>query len=133
MLTPDGVQLAATVEAIRPMVPAKDFEKSKRFYEELGFQPQALTDDLVEMSIGRFSFILQSYYVKEWADNFVIHMRVSDVNAWWKRITSLDLVERYGINAKAPQPETWGLVAGLVDPSGVLWRIAARVLSVGNI
>ncbi len=23
----------------------------------------------------------------------------------------------------APRPESWGLVAGIVDPSGVLWRI----------
>lgn len=123
------VELATTIEAMRPMVPAKDFEVSKRFYTELGFQPQVLTDDLVEMSIGRFSFILQNYYVHEWADNFVIHMRVSDVNVWWERVTSLDLARRYGVNVRAPHPESWGLVVGLVDPSGVLWRIASPLPS----
>ncbi len=132
MPTPDIVELAATVEAIRPMVPSKDFATSRRFYEELGFRPQVLKNELVEMHMGRFSFILQNYYVKEWADNFVFHVRVSDVNIWWARITSLDLGRRYGVNTVAPRPESWGLVAGFVDPSGVLWRIAAPLPSNGK-
>lgn len=67
------------------MVPAKDFDTSVRFYIELGFQPRRLTDRLVEMQLGVFSFILQDYYVREWADNFVVHVTVSDVGAWWDR------------------------------------------------
>jgi hypothetical protein len=132
MPTPDTVDLAGTLETMIPMVPAKDFGTSRRFYEELGFRPHVLKNELVEMRMGRFSFILQNYYVKEWADNFVIHVRVSDVNMWWERITSLDLARRYGIKAVAPRPESWGLVAGLVDPSGVLWRIAAPLPSDGK-
>jgi hypothetical protein len=57
--------LACTVKAMRPMVPAKDFEISKRFYIELGFEPKTLTDGLVEMQLGAFSFILQAYYVQQ--------------------------------------------------------------------
>ena len=49
--------LARTVKAMRPMVPARDFETSKRFYEELGFRPQILSDGLVEMYLGAYSFI----------------------------------------------------------------------------
>jgi hypothetical protein len=116
--------LARTVKAMRPMVPAKDFESSKRFYIELGFQPRPLTDRLVEMQLGAFSFILQAYYVREWADNFVVHVTVTDVGLWWKHIVSLDLPARYGVETLAPQPEGWAVVAGVTDPSGVLWRIA---------
>lgn len=89
--------LATTAIAMRPMVPAKDFETSRRFYEELGFRPGTLADRLVEMHLGAYSFILQDYYVGQWADNFVFHLRVSDVNLWWNRIESLKLAERYGI------------------------------------
>jgi hypothetical protein len=39
---PEIIELAGTVEAMRPIVPAKDFETSRRFYEELGFSPQVL-------------------------------------------------------------------------------------------
>ena len=117
-------ELEKTVKAMRPMVPARDFETSRRFYEEFGFRAEFLADGLVEMHLDAYSFILQNYYVEQWAQNFVFHLRVSDVNLWWDRIVSLNLAERYGIKAKAPHPESWGMVAGIVDPSGVLWRIA---------
>lgn len=123
-MSTDATTLASTVRAMRPMVPAREFEISKRFYIELGFEPKILTDGLVEMQLGAFSFILQAYYVQQWADNFVMHMRVSDVKLWWDHVVDLDLASRYGVKTGAPQMEDWGLVAGLIDPSGVLWRIA---------
>ena len=116
--------IGGTVKAMRPMLPAKDFQLSQRFYQELGFEHEMLGDRLVEMRLGVFSFILQDYYVEQWANNFVMHMRVTDVRRWWDRVVTLDLSFRYGVKAKAPQQESWGLVAGLIDPSGVLWRIA---------
>jgi hypothetical protein len=120
----DTTILAQTVTAMRPMLPARDFEVSRRFYTELGFQPRPLTDRLVEMQLGVFSFILQAYYVREWADNFVVHLTVSDVGVWWDHIVSLDLPSRYGVKTKAPQSEGWAIVASTTDPSGVLWRFA---------
>jgi hypothetical protein len=116
--------LADTVKAIRPMVPARDFELSKRFYLDIGFSPQVLTDGLIERRLGTYCFILQNYYVQQWAKNFVMHMRVSDLKRWWKHIIALDLPTRYGIKTRAPHQEDWGLVAGVVDPSGVLWRLS---------
>jgi catechol 2,3-dioxygenase-like lactoylglutathione lyase family enzyme len=121
--------LAATVMAMRPMVPAKDFEISRRFYIDLGFRPRTLTDNLVEMHLGSYSFILQRYYVQQWADNFVMHMRVSDVRLWWDHIARLDLAARYGVKTLPPKDEGWGLVANVIDPSGVLWRIAESLAS----
>jgi hypothetical protein len=120
----DAMNLAQTVTAMRPMVPAKDFEISQRFYIELGFAPRPLTDRLVEMQLGAFSFILQAYYVREWAENFAVHLTVSDVGLWWDHIVGLDLSARYGVTTKAPQPDGWAVVAGVTDPSGVLWRFA---------
>jgi hypothetical protein len=116
--------LSRTVTAMRPMVPAKDFDVSKRFYIELGFEPRPLTDRLVEMKLGVFSFILQAYYVRDWADNFVVHVTVSDVGLWWDHIVSLDLPARYGVKIQAPESQGWATVAGVTDPSGVLWRFA---------
>jgi hypothetical protein len=123
-MSAEAAALSRTVRAMRPMVPAKDFDVSKRFYIELGFQPRPLTDRLVEMQLGVFSFILQAYCVREWADNCVVHVTVSDVGLWWDHIVSLDLPVRYGVKIQAPQSEGWALVAGVTDPCGVLWRFA---------
>jgi hypothetical protein len=120
----EAASLSWTVSAMRPMVPARDFELSRRFYLELGFRPRSLTDRLIEMQLGVFSFILQDYYVREWADNFVVHVTVSDVGRWWEHIVSLDLPVRYGVKVEAPQSQGWALVADVTDPSGVLWRFA---------
>jgi hypothetical protein len=116
--------LSGTVRAMRPVVPAKDLGVSKRFYTELGFQTRPLTDRLVEMQLSVFSFILQDYYVRDWADNFAMHMTVSDVSLWWDHIESLDLPARYGVKIQAPEAQGWAVVAGMTDPSGVLWRFA---------
>lgn len=120
----DATALAPTVLSMRPMVPARDFDLSRQFYIALGFQAVRLTDRLVEMRLGVCAFILQDYYVQEWADNFVMHLRVSDVRVWWDRILALNLQSRFGVKVRPPLAEDWGLAAGLVDPSGVLWRIA---------
>ena len=124
------MELAQTVRSMRPIVPAKTFEISKRFYIDLGFKPRPLTDNLIEMRLGTYAFILQDYYVQQWADNFVMHISVSDLSLWWDHIVSLDLSSRYGVKSpRAPQLEDWGVVASVIDPSGVLWRIAEDVSS----
>lgn len=119
----DSANLAHTIKAMRPTLPARDFEISGRFYRDLGFQERALTGGLAEMHLGAFSFLLQNHYVQPWADNLAIHLVVSDVERWWDHIVALDLSSRYGVKTSAPRLESWGVrVAGLVDPSGVLWR-----------
>jgi hypothetical protein len=122
----DPSGLAGTVRAMRPFVPAKDFEVSKRFYAEIGFALRPLGNTMAEMHIGPHSFLLQNHYVAQWADNFVMHMLVDDVDRWWIHLAKLDLPKRYGIAApREPKLESWGLkVAYMTDPSGVLWHIA---------
>ncbi len=114
--------LGETVKAMRPMVPAKDYETSKRFYLDLGFQSRQLAKRLFEMQLGTFSFILQEYYVEEWAKKFVMHVLVTDLDRWWRHICALDLPGRYDVKTLAPKQESWGVVAGVIDPCGVLWR-----------
>lgn len=125
--------LARTIKALRPFVPAKDFEVSKRFYSDLGFEVLPLGDALAEINLGDHSFLLQDYFVKEWAGNFMMHMLVNDLDEWWTHISSLDLASRYGVESpRAPKLESWGLnVAYVFDPAGVLWHIAERPAGAG--
>jgi hypothetical protein len=120
--------LAGTVEALRPFVPAKDFALSQRFYSDLGFTVTPLGPDLAKVRLGDHSFLLQNYFVEEWAGNFMMHLLVKDLDAWWRHIASLDLAARYGVSApSAPKREPWGLtVVYVVDPAGVLWHVAER-------
>jgi uncharacterized glyoxalase superfamily protein PhnB len=122
----DMKALHGAVLTMRPFLPAKDFEVSKHFYQDLGFEVYMLGDKLAEMQLGEFSFLLQDYYVEQWAGNFMMHLLVKDVDLWWEHIASLDLATRYGVrDPSAPKMQPWGLrVAYVVDPSGVLWHFA---------
>lgn len=115
-----------TVVAMRPYVPAIDLSASIRFYSDLGFQAFRLGDPLASLHIGRFAFLLQSSDNRVFAEQFTMHLMVSDLTAWWKRIDSLDLARRYDVQPpQAPKQQPWGIVvAYLWDPSGVQWHIA---------
>ncbi len=114
-------------ERMRPFLPAKDFDRSKKFYEMLGFE-KVLDDDVAIFNAGSGGFVLQRSYQKEWAENFMMQLMVDDIDAWWEHIQSLDLVRHFGVPApKPPVVQSWGLrIAYVVDPSGILWHFAQR-------
>jgi len=111
---------------IRPFVPARDFAVAKRFYRMLGF---AMTLEQAEIAIFKlesFSFILQNFYVKDFAENCMVQLLVRDVEAWWQRIDGPKLVSEFEVKEpRAPAMQSWGMKVGfLFDPSGVLWHVA---------
>lgn len=116
---------------MRPFVPAKDFQESRRFYEALGLRVTPLGDKVALVEVGGAqgapSFLLQDFYVKDLADNLMMQLVVGDLDAWWEHIAALDLGGRFGVGApRPPQEQPWGQsVAYLWDPAGVLWHVAA--------
>ena len=113
--------------SILTFVPAKDFATSCRFYEALGFEAADDDDDVRYYGRGGSGFLLQNFYVKKWADNFMMAMHVADMEDWWAHVESVVASGEFpGVRAKAPQLEDWGMrVMYLWDPSGVLWHITA--------
>ncbi|WP_232452080.1 VOC family protein [Burkholderia ubonensis] len=118
--------LASTINALRPFVPSRDFDTSKRFYVELGFTLTFDGDAIAELHFGRHSILLQDFYEPAHANNSMLQMVVSDLDAWWRHIDALRLTERYAVNAPIePKMQPWGRrVAFLFDPAGVLWHIS---------
>lgn len=114
------------VRDLKCFVPARDYALSKRFYRDLGFAETWGNDEVCEFELGGYRFLLQNYYVKALAENFMMHLMVDDADRWWEHIQADGLVERYGLHmARAPELQPWGLrVLYLTDPTGVLWHIA---------
>ena len=71
---------------IKAFVPARDFALSKQFYQDLGFELAWSSEDLAYLHHGNCSFLLQNFYVQEHADNFMMHLLVTDVDAWWRHV-----------------------------------------------
>jgi hypothetical protein len=115
-----------TVLALRPFVPARDFAQSKKFYRALGFSLTHEDSQIAILKLESFSFILQNYYVKEFAENCMVQLLVRDVDACWARVDGEALVAEFAV--KLPRPpaiQSWGMKVGfLFDPSDVLWHVA---------
>jgi predicted enzyme related to lactoylglutathione lyase len=117
--------LPSAVTDIKAFVPAKELERSKAFYSDLGFTINFSNDQIAELQIGAFRFLLQKFYIAEHAGNFMMSMSVDDADAWWEYIQEKELTRKYsGIMCKPPEMQPWGLrILYLSDPSGVLWHI----------
>jgi uncharacterized glyoxalase superfamily protein PhnB len=112
-----------SVDDVRPFVPAQDFALSKSFYEGLGWTTLWTDDDgLALMELGDSRIMLQDYYVKDWAENFMLTVSVADAGAWYERIAAAVADGAFGdARVAEPKHEDWGATVTYVwDPSGVL-------------
>lgn len=111
------------VISIRPFIGAKDFERSRNFYRELGFQEVELSDQLSLFKKDQTGFYLQNAYVQDWIDNTMVFLEVDDIDLYWKELSALNLVNRYqGVKLTPIHDYEWGRECFLHDPSGVLWH-----------
>ena len=67
------------INGITPFLPARDFQLSKQFYDDLGFEVVASIHNAVRLEIEGYSFWLQDYYVEEWANNTMLCIYVEDL------------------------------------------------------
>jgi catechol 2,3-dioxygenase-like lactoylglutathione lyase family enzyme len=112
-------------KSIRAFIGAKDYETSRSFYRDLGFEEIVISEKVTLFAISELSFYLQDYYVKDWIDNSMILLEVADVEGYYSFLQRLELDKKYPTIKLAPiQQNDWGKVCFLVDPSGVLWHIA---------
>lgn len=110
-------------KSIRPFVGAKDFNVSRQFYRDLGFEEKILGEDMSLFKTGDFGFYLQNAYVRDWIDNSMIFLEVDDVRRFWKGLLALDLAGKYdGVKLTPIREYDWGRECFVHDPSGVLWH-----------
>ncbi len=109
--------------SIRPFIGAENFEISRQFYQDLGFEETVLSPVLSVFRSGVISFYLQDAYVKDWIDNTMVFVEVEDVEGFWKELTGLGLTDKYARVKLVPiKTLDWGKECFVIDPSGVLWH-----------
>ena len=114
-------------KSIRTFIGAKDFEQSRNFYKELGFEEFIISDDMSYFKISQaLGFYLQDYYVRDWVNNSMIFLEVDNLDQHWVDLQSLDLHHKYKcVKLSAIKEDDWGREFFLHDPSGVLWHYGA--------
>ena len=114
--------------AIRPFIGAKDYELSRSFYRDLGFEEVVLSHNMSLFKTPKIGFYLQDYYAKDWVDNTMVFVEVDDVENYWQQLLALNLTAKYGNVKLTPiKRYDWGMECLVHDPSGVLWHFGQFV------
>lgn len=109
--------------SIRPFIGAKNFEISRSFYRDLGFEESVLSSNMSYFSTAGIGFYLQDAYVKDWIDNTMVFLEVDNVARYWNELSALDLTAKYPtVRLTKIKNLDWGSECFLHDPSGILWH-----------
>jgi catechol 2,3-dioxygenase-like lactoylglutathione lyase family enzyme len=110
-------------KSIRPFIGAKNYDISRRFYRDLGFQESIISPNMSYFHTEGFGFYLQDDYIKDWIDNTMIFMEVDGVKRFFQELSALELPAKYDNVRLTPIRELpWGRECFLHDPSGILWH-----------
>jgi catechol 2,3-dioxygenase-like lactoylglutathione lyase family enzyme len=111
--------------SIRPFIGAKNYDVSRRFYRDLGFQEVILGHNFSYFKTEGIGFYLQDAYIKDWIDNTMVFLEVDDAHRHWKELSALNLTTKYAkenVRLSPVKELDWGKECFLHDPSGILWH-----------
>jgi len=109
--------------SIAPFVPSgNNFEGSKQFFLELGFDISWDAGDYVGFEKDGCGFILQKYDNKAFAENFMLSVKITDAEAFWNEVNEKQLPQRFGIKVSKPAQQPYGIEVNIIDIAGVCWH-----------
>jgi len=109
--------------SLEPFVPSgSHFERSKQLFQDLGFQINWDAGDYIGFQRDDCKFILQKYDHQDFAENFMISVRISNANEFWKEVNEKQLAQKYGIRMKEPTEMPYGTEVNIIDLAGVCWH-----------
>ena len=112
-----------TILSIEPFIPSgKEFVKSKQLFQDLGFSIVWDAGDYIGFDKDGCKFILQKYDNKEFAENLMLNVKVTDVVAFRTKIIEDKLPEKYGIKVGLPTIMPYGKEVNVIDIAGVCWH-----------
>lgn len=113
--------------SIEAFVPSgADFQKSRQLFIELGFNIAWEADDYVGFENNDCRFILQKYDEKSFAENFMLSVKVNDLDEFWQQISEKNLPEKFGVKLNPPKNFPWGREVNMIDIAGVCWHFAEQ-------
>ena len=116
------------ITEIKAFVPSKNFDLSKQFYKDLGFTMASEGGGVAYFRFDHVSFLLQDFCAEAFAENFMMHILVHDVDAWWNLVHESGVIGKYNVKVSSIENQPWRMRDFcLTDPSGVLWRIGQNI------
>ena len=69
-----------------------------------------------------FSYLLQRFEHKEFAENFMISVRISSAEDFRDMVIEKKLTERFGIRVSGVLQQPYGKEVNVIDLGGVCWH-----------
>ena len=115
------------VHSIEAFIPSgADMNLSKQLFQDLGFSISWDQGDYAGFQRDGCKFILQNYNQKEFAENLMLSVQVSDVEEFRNFILENKLVDKYGIRISAIMNQPYGKEVNLIDLAGVCWHFVEQ-------
>lgn len=112
--------------SLEPFVPSgKDFEASRQFFLELGFSVNWDAGDYIGLQKDECRFILQKYDQPAFAQNFMLSVKVDNVEEFRNGVLAKNLPEKYGIRIGQITQQPYGKEVNVIDIAGVCWHFVA--------
>jgi hypothetical protein len=109
--------------SLAPFVPSgSKYEESKQLFQELGFTLDWEQAGLAGFGRDGCHFILQRFEHREFAENFMLSVRISDAKAFRDMVVEKKLTERFGIRVGNISQQPYGKEVNIIDIAGVCWH-----------
>ncbi len=113
--------------SIEPFVPSgSNFEAAKQFFQDLGFDINWEVDGYIGFQCDDCRFILQRYDKPEFAQNFMLSVKVSNVEEFRTTVLDKKLPETYGIRIGQITQQPYGKEVNVIDIAGVCWHFVEQ-------
>jgi len=113
--------------SLQPFVPSgKDFEGSKQFFQQLGFNINWDAGDYISFEKDDCRFILQKFHNKEFAENFMLTVGVTNAEEFRKEVIEKQLQEKFGIRISEVSDQPYGREVNIIDMAGVCWHFVQQ-------
>jgi hypothetical protein len=109
--------------SLEPFVPSgSNFEGSKQFFLELGFHLNWEVPGYAGLQRDECRFILQHFDKVEFAQNFMLSVKVDHVDDFRNMVLNKQLPEKYGIRIGQITQQPYGREVNIIDIAGVCWH-----------
>ena len=112
-----------TFLSLSPFVPSGSrFEDSKELFQELGFKLNWSEGGMAGFSADSCHFILQKFENRDFAENFMLSVRISNAEEFRQMVLQKNLPDRFGIRVGQITKQPYGTEVNIIDIAGVCWH-----------
>jgi len=113
--------------SLQPFVPSgENFEISKQFFQELGFKLAWDGGGYAGFEKDGCKFILQHFDNKEFAENFMLTVGVTNVDEFRAGVIAKQLPKKFGIRIGEVSIQPYGREVNIIDIAGVCWHFVQQ-------